>query len=88
MEKPKRLYFYRGKVFFNYCIQYLERFRYDEDDTKIQYHGYDEHAIGFGLSNKWFGLDNDWFDGHTFNGITLFYIIFFHTYTFQTEIKQ
>jgi hypothetical protein len=56
MEKPKRLYFYRGKVFFNYCIQYLERFRYDEDDTKIQYHGYDEHAIGFGLSNKWFGL--------------------------------
>lgn len=87
MERPKRLYFYGGKIYFTYHIQYDEWVKYDKDDNKIQWHGYDESAIGFGLSDKWFGIDNDWYDGHTFKGITLFHIIFFSLFSYQSEKK-
>jgi hypothetical protein len=49
------------------------------------WHIWDDWTLVVGLGEKWFGLENWYYDGHTFNGFTLFHIVFAKAYSYQSE---
>ena len=83
MEKPKLLYTYCGKVYLTYKSEYSEWINKHIENKP--WHMWEEWAIGFGIAEKWFGIEDWYYDGHTFKGICLFKFVFFKMYSYQSE---
>ncbi len=84
MQKPKRFYVYYNKLYFTYKMKYdIWLNKYFENKP---WHIWEEWAIGFGISDdKWFGIEDSYYDGHTCKGIVFMKLIFFKMYTYQSE---
>lgn len=81
--KPKRFMFYRGRVYFTYKMRYSTGVAQDGSE----YHGWDEWCIAFGLGEKWFGREEWYYDGHTFDGYCLFGLMIAKMYTYSWDRK-
>lgn len=85
MNKPKRFYTFKRKLYFNYKLS-----QFTSLDSK--YRGWEEWAIFCGLDNlkengkiRWFQVDDFYYDGMTVASVTICGTVFGKTYTYCFE---
>lgn len=83
MQKPQRFYVYCNKLYFTYKMKY-DIWLNSHFENK-PWHIWEEWSVGFGIADKWFGIEDTYYDGHTCKGIIFMKLIAFKMYTYQSE---
>lgn len=82
--KPNRFEFWKEykEVLFNYNIQYDSWY---STTLSKSFHGYNWNFIRIGIDNKFMRIEDLYYDGHTYKGITFCYIALGYGFTMNDE---
>lgn len=87
--KPERLYYYRRRVFFTYWSVYS--WYNNPHFNNEEWHCLEEWAVCVGIKqagDKWFGVESFYHDGHTYDQLTVFGLVFGKMYSYDARPKH
>lgn len=84
LERPKRLYLYKSKLFFTYLIHYS---KYYNEYFNADWHSLEERfiAVGFDYEWHWFNIKDLEYESCGVYRITVLGIAFVKGFAFQAE---
>ena len=84
-EKPKRLFIYNRRLFINYRLRYETWI--NEYQGNKPWHIWEAWSFVIGFRDKCFEYDSTYYDGHTYVGITAFYLHIAKHYFYISDEK-